>query len=122
MRFFLLRPLQAAFLSALAGTNVAEAAARAAVTALSDVGYVASKNAGGDPNQQGINDQANLYMQSFSVPSQPNSDILFVGTQKPMMHRTMVNQLETSLKKLGPMRNLWLRKKSRRLKEPSKRL
>uniref|UniRef100_A0A1J3D5G7 SWI/SNF complex subunit SWI3B n=1 Tax=Noccaea caerulescens TaxID=107243 RepID=A0A1J3D5G7_NOCCA len=47
---------QAAFLSALAGTNVAEAAARAAVTALSNVEYdEADKNAGGDPNRQEIN-------------------------------------------------------------------
>lgn len=41
---------QAAFLSALAGTKVAEeAAARAAVAALSDE---ADKNTGGDPNRQ----------------------------------------------------------------------
>ncbi|KAJ0259836.1 SWI/SNF complex subunit SWI3B [Hirschfeldia incana] len=46
---------QAAFLSALAGTKVAEAAARAAVAALSDVDYEADKNAGGDPNRQEIN-------------------------------------------------------------------
>lgn len=55
-RFFLLCLLQAAFLSALAGTKVAEAAARAAVTALSDVDHEAGKNAGGDPNGQGITD------------------------------------------------------------------
>ncbi|ESQ51958.1 hypothetical protein EUTSA_v10016607mg [Eutrema salsugineum] len=46
---------QAAFLSALAGANVAEAAARAAVSALSDVDYEADKNAGGDPSRQEIN-------------------------------------------------------------------
>ncbi|WZZ55144.1 SWI/SNF complex subunit SWI3B [Brassica napus] len=46
---------QAAFLSALAGTKVAEAAARAAVTALSDIDHEAGKNAGGDPNGQEIN-------------------------------------------------------------------
>ncbi|CAA7025172.1 unnamed protein product [Microthlaspi erraticum] len=47
---------QAAFLSALAGANVAEAAARAAVTALSNVEYdEAEKIAGGDPNGQEIN-------------------------------------------------------------------
>ncbi|KAG2308957.1 hypothetical protein Bca4012_082104 [Brassica carinata] len=46
---------QAAFLSALAGTKVGEAAARAAVTALSDVDHEADKNAGGDPNRQDIN-------------------------------------------------------------------
>ncbi|KFK31030.1 hypothetical protein AALP_AA6G059000 [Arabis alpina] len=46
---------QAAFLSALAGTNVAEAAARAAVTALSEVDNEANKNAGGDPNRQEAN-------------------------------------------------------------------
>ncbi|XP_018477285.1 SWI/SNF complex subunit SWI3B [Raphanus sativus] len=46
---------QAAFLSALAGTKVAEAAARAAVTALSDVDHEADKNTGGDPNRQEIN-------------------------------------------------------------------
>ncbi|VVB02003.1 unnamed protein product [Arabis nemorensis] len=46
---------QAAFLSALAGTNVAEAAAQAAVTALSDVDNKANKNAGGDPNRQEAN-------------------------------------------------------------------
>ncbi|KAG7573503.1 SWIRM domain [Arabidopsis suecica] len=45
---------QAAFLSALAGTKVAEAAARAAVTALSDVDE-ADKNASGDPNRQETN-------------------------------------------------------------------
>jgi len=42
----------------LAGTNVAEAAARAAVRALSDVDYEADKNASRDPNRQGIKDQA----------------------------------------------------------------
>ncbi|XP_010469451.1 PREDICTED: SWI/SNF complex subunit SWI3B-like isoform X1 [Camelina sativa] len=46
---------QAAFLSALAGTKVAEAAARAAVTALSDVDYEAEKNATGDPHRQDAN-------------------------------------------------------------------
>lgn len=46
---------QAAFLSALAGTNVAEAAARAAVRALSDVDYEADKNASRDPNRQDAN-------------------------------------------------------------------
>lgn len=56
MIFLLSCPLQAAFLSALAGTNVAEAAARAAVTALSDVDYDADKNASGDSNRQGIKD------------------------------------------------------------------
>lgn len=54
MRCFLSFRLQAAFLSALAGTNVAEAAARAAVTALSDEDYKADKNASGDPNRQGL--------------------------------------------------------------------
>ncbi|XP_023640814.1 SWI/SNF complex subunit SWI3B isoform X2 [Capsella rubella] len=46
---------QAAFLSALAGTKVAEAAARAAVTALSNEDYEVEINASGDPNRQEAN-------------------------------------------------------------------
>lgn len=63
--------LQAAFLSALAGTNVAEAAARAAVTALSNVDYdEADKNAGGDLSRQGIKDQSLTFAVCFCL-SQP---------------------------------------------------
>lgn len=58
MRFFLSCLLQAAFLSALAGTKVAEAAARAAVTALSDVDHEADRNTGGDPNRQGMKEDS----------------------------------------------------------------
>lgn len=104
MRFFLSCLLQAAFLSALAGTNVAEAAARAAVTALSDVNYEADKNAGGDPNRQGIKDQANI-CSLFSCQANPVLTFYFSDTQRPLLHR-VVKPLETTQKERGRMRNL----------------
>lgn len=84
MRFFLSCLLQAAFLSALAGTKVAEAAARAAVTALSDIDHEAGKNAGGDPNGQGITDYSKHNCSLF-LSHVNTSDTLFSGTQRSMV-------------------------------------
>lgn len=105
MRFFLSCRLQAAFLSALAGTNVAEAAARAAVTALSDIDYEADKNAGRDPNRQDIKDQS-VFISSLSLPqANPIMTFCFPDTQRPMLHQ-LRKPLKTTQKELWLMQNL----------------